>query len=149
MRSGLFRKADEIPQTVEAWLEEVDEWVQEWEQFGQERRDIEDILLDFRSELIFYKEATQEYHDELHVQVLRANLFFDALYQWYEDLVFNENYLIPFLEELELAIIDNNIHVGELWAWGRNDSGQVGDGTTKDRCSPVKIINSMKLPDET
>ena len=27
---------------------------------------------------------------------------------------------------------------GELWAWGRNDGGQLGDGTTVDRCSPVR-----------
>ena len=30
---------------------------------------------------------------------------------------------------------------GSVWAWGYNDSGQLGDGTTKDRLSPVKILD--------
>ena len=28
---------------------------------------------------------------------------------------------------------------GSVWAWGYNNSGQLGDGTTKDRLSPVEI----------
>ncbi|MCL2568130.1 MAG: hypothetical protein FWE12_01670 [Oscillospiraceae bacterium] len=28
---------------------------------------------------------------------------------------------------------------GTLWAWGVNDLGQLGDGTTTDRRSPVQI----------
>lgn len=28
---------------------------------------------------------------------------------------------------------------GELWSWGRNNQGKVGDGTTTDRSSPVQI----------
>ena len=28
---------------------------------------------------------------------------------------------------------------GTVWAWGRNESGQLGDGTTTDRNSPVQI----------
>ncbi|WP_410962374.1 hypothetical protein, partial [Salmonella sp. SAL4355] len=30
---------------------------------------------------------------------------------------------------------------GTVWAWGRNDSGQLGDGTTSDRESPIKILS--------
>ncbi len=29
--------------------------------------------------------------------------------------------------------------VGTLWAWGRNQAGQLGDGTTVDKRSPVQI----------
>jgi alpha-tubulin suppressor-like RCC1 family protein len=30
---------------------------------------------------------------------------------------------------------------GTLWAWGRNDKGQLGDGTTIDRATPVQVVN--------
>jgi alpha-tubulin suppressor-like RCC1 family protein len=32
---------------------------------------------------------------------------------------------------------------GSLWAWGRNDAGQVGDGTTTDRYTPVKVMDGV------
>ena len=35
---------------------------------------------------------------------------------------------------------------GSLWAWGRNHYGQLGDGTTIDRHSPVKIMDDVRLP---
>ena len=35
---------------------------------------------------------------------------------------------------------------GGLWAWGRNNSGQLGDGTTTNRKTPVKIMDGVKLP---
>ena len=32
---------------------------------------------------------------------------------------------------------------GSLWAWGRNDYGQLGDGTTIDRHSPIRIMEGL------
>jgi len=34
---------------------------------------------------------------------------------------------------------------GSLWAWGRNDYGQLGDGTTIDRLRPVKIMDGVSV----
>jgi alpha-tubulin suppressor-like RCC1 family protein len=36
---------------------------------------------------------------------------------------------------------------GSLWAWGANHFGQLGDGTTENRYSPVKIMDDVKIPD--
>ncbi len=33
---------------------------------------------------------------------------------------------------------------GNLWAWGNNGSGRLGDGTTANKASPVQINNKIK-----
>ena len=38
-----------------------------------------------------------------------------------------------------LAVLED----GSLWAWGKNDVGQLGDGTTIDRSTPVKIMDGV------
>ncbi|MCL2367913.1 MAG: hypothetical protein FWC72_02860 [Oscillospiraceae bacterium] len=35
---------------------------------------------------------------------------------------------------------------GSLWAWGANDRGQLGDGTTEDRHSPVMVMERVLFP---
>ena len=35
---------------------------------------------------------------------------------------------------------------GSLWAWGQNTYGQLGDGTTENRLSPVRVMDNVQLP---
>lgn len=33
---------------------------------------------------------------------------------------------------------------GSLWAWGANECGQLGDGTTQDRAEPVRVMEGVR-----
>jgi alpha-tubulin suppressor-like RCC1 family protein len=35
---------------------------------------------------------------------------------------------------------------GSLWAWGENDYGQLGDGTTATKRSPVQVGTDFRVP---
>ena len=41
----------------------------------------------------------------------------------------------------ESFLIDDN---GTLWAWGDNQWGQLGDGTTEDRATPVRVLEGVR-----
>ncbi|MDR1664402.1 MAG: hypothetical protein LBR83_05715, partial [Clostridiales bacterium] len=48
--------------------------------------------------------------------------------------------------EAELPDISTGLLVksnGELWMWGENEYGRLGDGTTEDRLSPVRVMNNV------
>ena len=34
---------------------------------------------------------------------------------------------------------------GTVWAWGKNDYGQLGDGTTMNRSSPVQVSSLANI----
>ena len=34
--------------------------------------------------------------------------------------------------------------LGSLWAWGANECGQLGDGTTQDRAEPVQVMDGVR-----
>ena len=37
---------------------------------------------------------------------------------------------------------------GSLWMWGWNINGQLGDGTTEEKHTPVKVMENVKMIDD-
>ncbi|MCL2377619.1 MAG: stalk domain-containing protein [Defluviitaleaceae bacterium] len=54
--------------------------------------------------------------------------------------VFKENVAFVVSSLIHTLAITTN---GRLWSWGLNDSGQLGDGTTNNRCEPVEIMDNV------
>lgn len=54
---------------------------------------------------------------------------------------FTTNPMISALDEHSLALRDD----GTVWAWGSNRRGQLGDGTTNDRSSPVQVSSLSSI----
>lgn len=56
----------------------------------------------------------------------------------------------PILSTTDSKLSVGSYHVmaikadGSLWAWGRNDCGQLGDGTKERRQSPVKVMENVR-----
>jgi alpha-tubulin suppressor-like RCC1 family protein len=46
--------------------------------------------------------------------------------------------------DVGLAVSCLLAHNNSLWCWGRNDFGQVGDGTKEERKKPVKILDDVE-----
>lgn len=42
----------------------------------------------------------------------------------------------------DLYVRRSLFQIGNYWAWGRNNVGQIGDNTTNDRSSPVQVVGS-------
>ena len=64
----------------------------------------------------------------------------DGSYYALEPVMVMENAVSVVAGQGYSLVIDEN---GVLWAWGSNSFGQLGDGTTETRATPVQIMNDV------
>jgi alpha-tubulin suppressor-like RCC1 family protein len=86
------------------------------------------------------------------LQLLRTNgVFVASNYDGLPAAASNEG-KIYFIEDIEtvvwsngtdwLRLLDKNTIQFQIWGWGDGGGGRLGDGTTTDKCSPVREISS-------
>jgi alpha-tubulin suppressor-like RCC1 family protein len=66
-------------------------------------------------------------------------------------LVFNYVRPVPIMENIALVApgVAHTLAVtrdGVLYAWGRNDAGQIGNGTRYNQATPIRIMDGVQLP---
>ena len=75
---------------------------------------------------------------EMWVEVLRKTNKFEFVYQVGDNLPMMPDAVS--LGEMHSAVIKED---GSLYMWGKNDRGQVGNGTTENVATPVKVLDNV------
>lgn len=84
-----------------------------------------------------------------------------TFFGWFTDAELTVATVVPFVLEENMTLYakwfgfaevssgrDYSIAIdcnGDLWSWGKNEYGQLGDGTTENRHSPVRVMSTEKF----